>query len=95
MSPLPGHLPKFGGVYRDKAIGFLDVAMEVLGARDVREFHRLCTGSEQFQKLRSFFKGVLVIVKLGDRIKRIHGLVHQAGREECEKNGQNMTVASS
>ena len=76
-----------------KAIDLLGAAMEVLGARDVRELNRLCTSSEQFQKLRSFLKGVLVVVKPGDRVKRIHGLVRQGGREEFDKDGRKIAAA--
>ena len=46
-------------------MGLMNVALEVLGARDVRELNRSCASPEQFQKLRSFLQNVLVIAGTG------------------------------
>ena len=73
----------------------IPVAMEVLGCRDTREMNRVCASPHGFQQLRKFLKGVLVIIKPGDRIKRISDIVQRAGYLEFPKDGQTITVAVS
>ena len=85
------HLDTLVGVHAQPALlsyqvmGLMNVALEVLGARDVRELNRSCARPEQFQKLRSFCKNVHVTVEPGHRVKRVAVLLKQAGREEFDK----------
>ncbi|KAJ3557975.1 hypothetical protein NM688_g1185 [Phlebia brevispora] len=77
--------------YKDSDL--ISSALEVLGCRDIRDLVRACASDQNFQKLRSFLRGVLVEVQPGNRTKRIADLVRNAGREEFFKDNEKMTVA--
>jgi hypothetical protein len=81
--------------YRYLSERLMDVALDVLNARDTRVL--TCpANSQEFRRLNKFFKNVLITVprvpRQASRKKKIHGLVPHAGKYQFDVNGNVTTV---
>lgn len=72
----------------------INAAASVLRADSKRMLiHLMITNQDAFEKVRKFFKGVVVTIRPSGVRKKITNIVPRAGRQEFDKDGSIMTVA--
>ncbi|KAJ7470325.1 argonaute-like protein [Mycena latifolia] len=74
--------------------GLLDISMNVLGFRSIRELERLDERDPNFRKLQNHFKNRLIKTKTtGDRTKTIHAIIRgPIGQYPFQKDGEPTTI---
>lgn len=74
-----------------------DVALDVIGGRNLADFSRMLNNRQTWNRLRSFYKGVQITVRRGDQVSpkayKIRDLVFEAGEVRfTNRDGHDVTV---